>query len=146
MGNNLSKDTKVIFYDYICRYEEELSKGFGCFDWSNENLRHFIEEHRLVVGPDGKSNRKKIQMGREFILFDNKKPDKKELKGMSNDTAHNLLRHIRNAMAHGLICKNSKNDKFLLLKDYNSAKNVSMEGKITLDNLVKLINLLIATK
>ena len=60
-----------------------------------------------------------------------------------NDKAHHLMRHIRNAFAHGLIKKEGKNFTF---QDYSTIGTQTMGGHIRCDLFWAMLDLLKHTK
>lgn len=143
---DLPEKIKIKFYDFICSYEHEIGKDFGRFNWQDRNMQSYLHTNGLIVGSFCASNMKAIRNRKEYLLFDTKKPSKIELKGKQNDIVHNLLRHLRNAMAHGLINKRSKSSKYLVIEDYSISGIKTMDGKLTPDHLFMIINQCIATK
>lgn len=141
MAIKLSEANKSKFYEFIVLYEKKLSGNFGKYNIKEQKLSAFCEDNRILLGSYSESNSKKIRQYKYFILWDNRKPDKFKVKG--NDHAHNLLRHLRNAMAHGNICCESRN--IFALCDYNNNGKRTMYGKISSTLLFKLISGVIQT-
>jgi hypothetical protein len=77
--------------------------------------------------------------GNSYITF------KKE-SGKKNDIAHDLLRHIRNAVAHALINKTSSRKKTLNLTDVNKNGKKTMRGNISEGLLFDLIDILLDSR
>ena len=143
---NISKETKALFYDYICQYESSIKSCFGSYHLEDTNLQTFMRKKDLFIVSDSHNNRKICNNKQQYILFDNGKPKVRKLKELPNDTVHNLLRHIRNSMAHGNMYKKSKNGQFFIMEDYNRNERKTMNGKIFISTLEPLLNLLITTK
>ena len=140
---NVSQSAKELFYDYILDYEKNISSHYGEYDLDNKNLQKFFKERGIfIAGGLGKNNRKKAKSSTQYILYTNTKPGNKP----KNDYACNILRHIRNSMAHGNLDKKSKNDKSYILKDYDKNHEESMDGRILVADFEKLLNLLKATR
>lgn len=99
MKQKLSERNKVKIYDYISLYEWNISKRFGEFNLKDTDLISFRESNSILLGSLCNSNKDKIRKYKFFILWDDDKPSKYN-KDVKNDSAHNLLRHIRNSMAH----------------------------------------------
>lgn len=55
---------------------------------------------KFFLGKTNKADRAKALKSRYYIVFEQTKPC-----GKDNDVVHHLLRHIRNAIAHGHIIK-----------------------------------------
>lgn len=142
MKQKLSERNKVKIYDYISLYEWNISKRFGEFNLKDTDLISFRESNSILLGSLCNSNKDKIRKYKFFILWDDDKPSKYN-KDVKNDSAHNLLRHIRNSMAHGLIF--AENRQKFALEDLNKNNNVSMYGKISSKLLFQLIEAIIQT-
>lgn len=142
MKQKLSERNKVKIYDYISLYEWNISKRFGEFNLKDTDLISFRESNSILLGSLCNSNKDKIRKYKFFILWDDDKPSKYN-KDVKNDSAHNLLRHIRNNMAHGLIF--AENRQKFALEDLNKNNNVSMYGKISSKLLFQLIEAIIQT-
>lgn len=141
MSNNLSKSQKVELYDYMAEYANDIQDNFGQYSIS-ANLKNFLTVNKIFKGSLCATNIEKRKKYRFYILFDNTKPSRKELDNIPNDEAHNLLRHIRNSIAHDLITRKGAKAKEVLIKDKNKAGNLSMEGFINYELLIQMINLL----
>ena len=74
------------------------------------------------------------------ILWDDRTPSK--YNSMKKDSVHNLLRHIRNSMAHGNIVSKGKQFE---LHDYNKNNKITLKGRISMSLFFQLINLLLAS-
>ena len=141
--NKLSGSNIVQLYNFLYKFEKELSNGFGTFDFEDNRLKSFMEDEKILLGSMCKTNEKKKNSFKYFILWDDTKP--KTFKAFpGNDSAYNLLRHIRNSIAHGNIL--SENRQKFSLEDYNKANKLSMKGKISNKLFFQLIDLIIATK
>ena len=141
--NKLSGINIVQLYNFLYKFEKELSNGFGTFDFEDNRLKSFMEDEKILLGSMCPTNEKKKNRFKYFILWDNKKPAIfKPI--MGNDSAHNLLRHIRNSIAHGNIF--SENRQKFSLEDYSHTNRLSMKGKISNKLFFQLIDLIIATK
>ena len=138
--------TKSQFYDFICNFENNIAPDFGRHDITNRNLQTFLQTSSLFLGGLGVRARKDAKAHKQYILYDNKKPSSKKLDNIDNDSAHNLLRHMRNSMAHGNIDKKSKGSKYYVINDFNKEGGVSMEGIILIKDFVPLMNLLLSSK
>lgn len=138
--------TKAQFYDFLCDFENNIASEFGHYNITNRNLQSFLQSSSIFLGGMGVRARKEAKAYKQYILYDNKKPSSKKLDHIENDSAHNLLRHIRNSMAHGNIDKKSKGSKYYVINDFNKEGGVSMEGIILIKDFVPLMNLLLSSK
>lgn len=141
--NKLSESNIVRLYNFLYLFEKEISNGFGTLNISDNSLKTFTEKEKILLGSMCQTNEKKISSFKYFILWDDTKPSAfKAISG--NDSAYNLLRHIRNSIAHGNIF--SENRQKFALEDYNKANKVSMKGKISNKLFFQLIDIIVATK
>lgn len=142
MENKLSDKNKTKFYDFIVQFEKEISSKFGHYNLNNKEILSYCNDNKILLGPSNKTNNGKIHQYKYFILWDDAKPTKyKNIK--DNDSAHNLLRHLRNSMAHGYIVMENR-QKFSL-SDYNGNDKQSMKGKILSTIFFELISRLLQT-
>ena len=134
-SNNLSKEDIVGLYNYLARFETEIKLQYGHFDFNDKVFRQFCAQNNIIP---------KVSKDRErnttYCFWFNTKADKKT---KVNDTAHHLLRHIRNSIAHSLV---EKKGKIYYFKDYNLAGNQSMGGHLRTDLFWPFLEKLISTK
>ena len=64
---------------------------------------------------------------------------------MNNDYAHNFLRHVRNAIAHGNFKKVRGKKPFYIIEDYNKNGVQTMFGKIHTDIFWEYLNIVLHT-
>lgn len=137
MANKLSDRNKILFYDFIVEYDAIISKNFGIYNIAHSTIDQLCEKNKILIGSLCKSNIEKKFQYKHYILWENKKPEKfKRFK--RNDAAHNLLRHIRNAMAHGRII--SENRQKFSLSDVNENGRITMDGRISMQLFYNLID------
>ena len=143
MDNKLSESNIVKLYRFLFAFEKEYANCYGKFNLSDGRIISFKEKENILLGSMCKTNEKKINGAKYFILWDDAKPDR--FKSMpNNDSAYNLLKHLRNSIAHGNII--SENRQKFSLNDYNRANNLSMKGKISNKLFFQLLELIISTK
>lgn len=139
MQVKLSDSNKVKFYNFIVDYETYISNNFGHYNINEPAIVEFCEKHKILLGSDCKTNDKRIAQYKFYILWDDRRPAKYK-NSIGNDTAHNLLRHIRNSMAHGNV--SSENRQKFNLADYNSENRQTMRGKISCNLFFDLMNVI----
>lgn len=142
MNNNLTKDQKIKLYDFVCEYEEDIKGRFGEYNLTDDNVQTFLRDNGIHLGNYSSSAIKRHRNSHSFLLYDNAKPKTKKLKSIHNDPAHNILRHLRNSIAHGLIVKKTSKAKEVEITDKNKNGNVTMWGRLPYDLLLMLIELL----
>lgn len=99
----LSKEDKLNCYEYLLEYEKVIKNEFGSYDINNKKLQRFLVDNKIFLGGVNKNSKVKAMKSNYYILYDQRKP-----KNKANDVVHHLLRHIRNAVAHGLVEKSVK--------------------------------------
>lgn len=122
--HSISKTDKIAYYDYIVRFEDELSHFV--FDWSDASIQNFLAENK-ISSHEGS--------GKFWISL---------VAGHKNkDKGYSILKRIRNSMAHGHI---KKGRKYYYIQDYTSNGTKTMDCKIPVKTLWKLIELVINTR
>ena len=138
--NKLSQNNKIKFYDFICLYEKEISNIFGSFNYNDKKLQSFLANEKILIGSLTKKNQDMAFKMKYHILWDDRTPSK--YSSMTKDSVHNLLRHIRNSIAHGNIVSKGKQFE---LHDYNKNNKITLKGRISMSLFFQLINLLLAS-
>lgn len=132
MANNIiSPKDKAKMFDYLKDYQDYIKPNFGNYDYLDQEFHKFISTNDIYLGSCSKKCKKKASKHQYFILFEQTKPKNKD-----NDVIHHLLRHIRNAIAHGRI---KREDNIFQLEDYND-NHKTMSGKIDRRLLFDLID------
>lgn len=134
--NKLSNEDIKKAYQFLYYYEKDIGSKYGTFDFDNQKIISFCQENK--ISRKVKRNTKPTE---NYFWFDTIK-----IKGaQKNDYAHNLLRHIRNAIAHGNFKKVRSKKPFYILEDYNKNKGLTMYGKINADFFWKYLNIVLHT-
>ena len=140
--NKLSESNRAKLYDFLCLFERKIFSLFGDFDIDSPKLQKFLDEKSILLGRLNKSDAKKKSQFKYFVLYDDDKP--KGYNEKKNDSVHNLLRHIRNAIAHGLVV--AENRQKLSIKDKTKYGRLTLEGKIPNRLFYELLEALLATR
>lgn len=117
----INQQEKIRLFDYLTHFEKNIKNNRGHYDLRNNQLQTFINENDIsfcshkAKGIDTKEHDAYFQY---------------EYKYEGMDKAHDLMRHIRNAIAHGNIVK--KKGCFWL-NDYNQNGTQTLEAKIPAD-------------
>lgn len=119
----ISNEDKIKCIDYLFEFENMIKPYFGLYNINDEHLRLFLNENKIFLGKTNKKDRIKALKSKYYIVFEQNKPYNKD-----NDVVHHLLRHVRNAIAHGRIFKKGK-AKFYI-EDFGKTGNKTMEGNI----------------
>ena len=122
--HRISKTDKVAYYDYIVRFEDELSHC--AFDWLDTSIQGYLAENKISAQEGS---------GKFWISL---------VTGHKNkDKGYSILKRFRNSLAHGHI---EKGRKYYYLQDYTSKGTKTLDCKIPVKSLWKLIELIINTR
>ena len=136
----MTKQDRDDFARYCYIYSKHIGQMYGHFDWHNEEFVHFCTTNQIAQKGNKKGENKE-----NHFWFNSLTP--KEFK--TNDIAHHFLRHIRNAVAHGLIeisHRGKHRQKYYIVKDFDIHGTQSMGGLIRSDLLWGMLWLLYQTK
>ena len=135
--NKLSENDIKKAYQFIYVFEKEIHSRYGTFDFENQALLRFCQEYQIK-----KKEKRNTKSTDNYFWFNTVKPKD----APNNDYAHNLLRHIRNTMAHGNFKKGRSKKCFYTFEDYNKRTGQqTMYGKINADLFWKFLNILLHT-
>lgn len=132
--NKLSERDIKRSYTFIYVFEKILNSKYGTFDFDNLAVTKFCQTNHI-----DKKVRRNTKPTENYFWFDTKKVNGNQNK----DFAHNLLRHIRNAMAHGNFKKERSRKSYYILEDYNTKGVQTMYGKIKAELFWQYISLII---
>lgn len=125
----LKNKNKLFLFDFL-KYYEYVKNEPNRFDFKNYQFQKFLQENKIFIGSFSKKSEqdfKKLRFNR-FI----------RIKRCPNNAAHAILRHVRNAVAHGHIQFVRTN--ILKLEDYNSkTQEITMKATMHQDILISLI-------
>ncbi len=122
----LSKKEKIQLYDYLVHFEDNIKGNQGHYDFNDNQLQSFINSNDI-----------------EFCSHKSKGTHTKkhdayfQYEYANLDRAHDLMRHIRNAIAHGNIVKSQG---CFWLKDYNNFGTKTLDAKIKIDIFWDFLN------
>jgi hypothetical protein len=135
----IAKEDKVKCFDFLSEFEKTIKPNFGSYNINDDHLSRFLNENKIFLGKTNKADRAKALKSRYYIVFEQTKPC-----GKDNDVVHHLLRHIRNAIAHGHIIKKG-NNKFYI-EDMKETGIMTMEGNIAKNEFFLLLEQLKLTR
>lgn len=135
-NNKISEADKAQMFDYLKDYQDNIKPNFGKYNLKDKNLQKFLSVNDIYLGRMNKKCEAKAIKHQYSILYEQDKPKKQD-----NDEVHHLLRHIRNSIAHGRICKKGKSMFKLMDKSPNREK-LTMFGEIDYKLFFDLISLL----
>ncbi|WP_303330921.1 hypothetical protein [Bacteroides acidifaciens] len=129
--NKLSEKDMINAYRFIYIFENEVYPNYGTFDFNS-----FCQEHRIK-----KKDKRSSRPSDNYFWFDSIK-----IQGaLNNDFAHNFLRHVRNAIAHGNFKKVRGKKPFYIIEDYNKNSVQTMFGKIHTDIFWEYLSIVLHT-
>lgn len=132
------KDDIPKLYTFLIMYEKDLSSKAGRFNIDSPSFISFCKSNNIKCKSSlAKKELNKKDRTENYFYFSTI-----QTRFSKNDKAYNLLRHIRNSIAHALI---SKEKGFYILLDKNSNSNTSMIAKIRVDFFDSFITELIKT-
>ncbi len=115
----LNKKEKSKLYDYLSHYENDVKNNYGHYDLNNPQLQSFVDSNDIAFCSN-KAKGEQAMTHAAYFRYQYKTADK----------AHDLMRHIRNAIAHGNIKKKGSN---YYLMDYNQCGTKTLDAKIPVD-------------
>lgn len=134
-SNVISEPDKAKMFDYLKDYQDNIKPNFGKYNLVDKKLQKFLSVNDIYIGRLNQKCKGKAINHQYHILYEQNKP-----KNKVNDEVHHLLRHLRNAMAHGRIRK--KGSKLFQFSDETPDGNgVTMIGEIDYKLFFELIDL-----
>jgi hypothetical protein len=125
----LSDKNKLYLFDFL-QYYEGIKNEPHRFHFNNATLQSFLLNNKIFVGSFSEKSKKAYKKSkcRRFIKI-NRCP---------TNSAHAILRHIRNSVAHGRIKYARTN--ILKMEDYSIQSNqITMKATMPQDLLISLI-------
>jgi len=134
-SNIISEPDKAKMFDYLKDYQDNIKPNFGKYNLVDKKLQKFLSVNDIYIGRLNQKCKGKAINHQYHILYEQNKP-----KNKVNDEVHHLLRHLRNAIAHGRIRK--KGSKLFQFSDETPDGNgVTMIGEIDYKLFFELIDL-----
>ena len=134
-SNVISEPDKAKMFDYLKDYQDNIKPNFGKYNLVDKKLQKFLSVNDIYIGRLNQKCKGKAINHQYHILYEQNKPKNKD-----NDEVHHLLRHLRNAIAHGRIRK--KGSKLFQFSDETPDGNsVTMIGEIDYKLFFELIDL-----
>lgn len=112
----INQQEKIRLFDYLTRFEKKIKNNRGHYDLSNNQLQTFINENDIAFCS---YQAKGIKAKEHNAYF--------QYEYQAANKAHDLMRHIRNAIAHGNI---TKKDGYFWLTDYTTKGTKTLDAKI----------------
>lgn len=124
----LSNQDKAYFFDFLGYFEsvkKEIKTKIKKFHFKDSNVQNFLTINRIYIGNfSTNSNNRHKKLGYQRFIK------------MSRVSGYEIMRHIRNAVAHGNIHYKSKN--VIQLTDYYK-QELTYKSCIRRDLLISLI-------
>lgn len=135
----MNKEDKVLLMDCLELLNNAISGTIGHYDLRNPNLHSFLHRNDIYVNRYGARNMKEGKNKANYFVYTHDSGNKtKANPNPVKDEAHDLLRHIRNSIAHSLVTKPRGKNTFQL-QDKNKCGNESMVARIRVDLLKPLL-------
>jgi hypothetical protein len=131
-----SKDAVFKMHEFLYLFENEIAQNAGQYNWNNKHLVDFCKSNDITLTPVSKSKYVKDMSKSNYIIF------LKNSSTTNDDSVHDLMRHIRNAIGHALISKTAKNKAIFDLTDRTRCGSLTMRGNISEQFFFILIGLL----
>lgn len=112
----INQQEKIRLFDYLTRFEKKIKNNRGHYDLSNNQLQTFINENDIAFC-SYQAKGIKAKEHNAYFQYEYQVANK----------AHDLMRHIRNAIAHGNI---TKKDGYFWLTDYTTKGTKTLDAKI----------------
>lgn len=116
---DINNKEKVKLFDYLTLFEHEIKNNHGHYDLNDNQLQTFINENDIAFCS---YQAKGIKAKEHNAYF--------QYEYQAANKAHDLMRHIRNAIAHGNVIKK---DGYFWLTDYTTKGTKTLEAKIPTD-------------
>lgn len=136
-----SKEAVFKMYKYLTEYEKTIAEGAGEYNLDSNELKQFLAKHDIIIRPVSKSKYVNDLPRNNYIVYISG-----DHKADYDDKAHDLLRHIRNAIGHALITKTAANRSSFKLTDKNRNQSITMRGRIDESLFFALIEQLMKTR
>lgn len=116
---DINNKEKVKLFDYLTLFEHEIKNNHGHYNLNDNQLQTFINENDIAFCS---YQAKGIKAKEHNAYF--------QYEYQAANKAHDLMRHIRNAIAHGNVIKK---DGYFWLTDYTTKGTKTLEAKIPTD-------------
>ena len=115
----VNQQEKIRLFDYLTRFEKKIKNNHRHYDLNDNQLQTFINENDIAFCS---YQAKGIKAKEHEAYF--------QYKYTTTNKAHDLMRHIRNAIAHGNVIKK---DGYFWLTDYTNKGTKTLDAKIKTD-------------
>lgn len=129
----MNKEDKILLIDCLEILNNAISGTIGHYDITNAALSRFMQTNEIYVNRYGTRNMKDGKKKQNYFVY-----TYDSINRNTRNEAHDLLRHIRNSIAHSLVTKPRGKNTFQL-QDKNKCGNESMVARIRVDLLKPFI-------
>lgn len=138
----MTKDNKVLCMDLLEKLNARIKDTQGHFNLEDTHLQQFLIDNKIIIKSYGKRNLKTYSSNHDFLLCTFDSAYQKSANNI--DPAHDILRHIRNSIAHSLVSTPLRKYYFEL-RDKNRNSRETMYAKISKNLLPSLVDEIIKT-
>ncbi len=129
--NKLSEKDVCKLYAFLCEYEKDIKQNAGHYHTQDSSVKTFLSDNRIFIGSIAQKSAKQ-----NYIRYDLRSGKTVSL----DDVGHHILRHIRNAIAHGMIVKTK--GSYFEFSDMTSKQKVTARARIEVKLFWKLIDVI----
>lgn len=140
----MNKSEKIELFDLLQKLNNAIIGTVGHYDLSDVTLQTFIKQNNIMIDKHGKRNKKKAASHSNYFIVTFDSGYHANPNNGIPDKAHDILRHIRNSIAHSLVVTRRGKNSFEMT-DKNKCGNESMFAKVRKDLLVSFVDAIIST-
>lgn len=129
--NKLNKEDVCRLYAFLCEYEADIKQQAGHYHIQDNSVKACLSKNDIFIGALAKKTSKQ-----NYICYDSRSGRNASL----DDVGHHILRHIRNAIAHGLIVK--EKGSYFKFSDKSSKQKDTARAQIKVELFWKLIDVI----
>ncbi|MBQ7238627.1 MAG: hypothetical protein IJS20_07530 [Bacteroidales bacterium] len=141
MSSKLNQTEKIKCFEFLERYAHDIEHNYGRYNWGSPLIDNFCRTKNI-----NKKTKNNIRNLHYYFWFESHKMPSPL--GNLNDTAYHFLRHIRNAIAHGLI---KKERRMIIVQDFQKSRNgrvttQTMQGQLLASDFWNFVDAVESTK
>lgn len=129
--NKLSEKDVCKLYAFLCEYEKDIKQNAGHYHIQDESVKTFLSKNSIFIGTMNKPTSR-----RNYIRYDLRSGKIVSL----DDVGHHIFRHIRNAIAHGMITKT--NGPYFEFSDISPKQTLTARARIKVELFWQLIDVI----
>ncbi len=129
--NKLSEKDVCKLYAFLCEYEKDIKQNAGHYHIKDSSVKTFLSDNRIFIGSIAPKSAKQ-----NYIRYDLRSGKIVSL----DDVGHHIFRHIRNAIAHGMITKT--NGPYFEFSDISPKQTFTARARIKVELFWQLIDVI----